>query len=200
MGTDVGLRFKSNRGRGGVVENIYISDIRMTDIPTHAISFNLYYGGKSVSEMLDAGDMAEFAQPEPVTEETPRFRNISIKNITVKGALYSVFMQGLPEMNLENIELGNLYLQSVNGFSIVDASGVQIHNVRLITQNKTAFEFFNCKNVEVKNLDYDFKFPSSIIVNGEKSENISFNATKSTDIKSFTLVGNEVAISEVTFK
>ena len=27
MGTDVGLRFKSTRGRGGVVENIHISNI-----------------------------------------------------------------------------------------------------------------------------------------------------------------------------
>ena len=34
MGTDVGLRFKSNRGRGGVVENIFISDIYMGLHPT----------------------------------------------------------------------------------------------------------------------------------------------------------------------
>ncbi len=32
MGTDVGLRFKSTRGRGGVVEKISISNIQMTDI------------------------------------------------------------------------------------------------------------------------------------------------------------------------
>src|SRR5690554_6475131 len=37
LGTDVGLRFKSNRGRGGVVENIYISDIYMLILlPTHS--------------------------------------------------------------------------------------------------------------------------------------------------------------------
>ena len=29
VGTDTGLRFKSARGRGGVVENIHISDINM---------------------------------------------------------------------------------------------------------------------------------------------------------------------------
>ena len=47
MGTDIGLRFKSTRGRGGVVEKIFISDIRMEDIAGDAINFNLYYGGKS---------------------------------------------------------------------------------------------------------------------------------------------------------
>src|SRR5690606_35184650 len=47
LGTDVGLRFKSTRGRGGVVENIYISDIDMTNIPTESIRFNMFYGGNA---------------------------------------------------------------------------------------------------------------------------------------------------------
>ncbi len=55
IGTDVGLRFKSNRGRGGVVGNIFISNIEMMNIPTQAISFNLFYSGRSASEDLDAG-------------------------------------------------------------------------------------------------------------------------------------------------
>jgi polygalacturonase len=103
MGTDVGLRFKSTRGRGGVVENIYMSNIRMTDIPTNAISFNLYYGGMSVSEMLASGKSDAIAQPEPVNIETPQFKNIFMKNIVVKGAQQAVCFQGLPEMNLENV-------------------------------------------------------------------------------------------------
>ena len=55
IGTDVGLRFKSNRGRGGIVENLFFSDIDMINIPTQAISFNMYYGGLSVSEMVAEG-------------------------------------------------------------------------------------------------------------------------------------------------
>ena len=47
LGTDVGLRFKSKRGRGGIVENIWITNVSMMDIPTEPITFNLYYGGKS---------------------------------------------------------------------------------------------------------------------------------------------------------
>lgn len=52
LGTDVGLRFKSNRGRGGVVENIFIDGISMFDIVTDSFLFDLYYGGKSASESL----------------------------------------------------------------------------------------------------------------------------------------------------
>jgi polygalacturonase len=47
IGTDCGLRFKSTRGRGGVVEDIYISDIDMINIQAEAIRFNLFYGGES---------------------------------------------------------------------------------------------------------------------------------------------------------
>ncbi|HSM47339.1 MAG TPA: glycoside hydrolase family 28 protein [Draconibacterium sp.] len=199
MGTDVGLRFKSNRGRGGVVENIYISDIRMTDIPTHAISFDLYYGGQSVSEMLESGNQLNLAKNEPVTEQTPQFKNISIKNITVKGALQAVFLQGLPEMNLENIELRNLLLEAENGFSIIDANGVKIEDVKLITKNKTGFEFLNSKNVDIKGLDYNFASSPAITVNGERSENITLNSSGRNTMKNFTVIGADVPVGAVKF-
>ena len=61
IGTDVGLRFKSARGRGGVVENIYINNINMIDIPHDALIADLYYAAKSAP-----------GEPIPsVSEETP---------------------------------------------------------------------------------------------------------------------------------
>jgi len=66
LGTDVGLRFKSTRGRGGIVENIFIDGISMTDIKTDAITFNMYYGGKSVAEMLADGDTPDNVTKVPV--------------------------------------------------------------------------------------------------------------------------------------
>jgi len=53
LGTDVGIRFKSTRGRGGVVENIFIDGISMYNIIEDAITFDLYYGGKSVTDDMD---------------------------------------------------------------------------------------------------------------------------------------------------
>lgn len=199
IGTDVGLRFKSNRGRGGIVENIFISNIRMTNIPTIAISFNLHYGGKSVSEMLAAGGMERLSKKEPVTAETPQFRNISIRNVTVKDALQAVFLQGLPEMNVENIEISDMLLETDNGFSIVDVDGIKIKNVKLITKNKPAFQFFNCKNVELKELDYNFNLPTEIIVNGSESKNISLHSSSSQNFKKYTSLGAEVGDNAVKF-
>ena len=45
IGTDVGLRFKSARGRGGVIEKIFIEGIQMREIVTDAILFDMYYSG-----------------------------------------------------------------------------------------------------------------------------------------------------------
>ncbi len=194
MGTDVGLRFKSNRGRGGVVENIFISGIRMTDIPTHAISFDLYYGGQSVSEMLESGNKKSIAKPEPVTEKTPQFKNISIKDVVVKGALKAVFLQGLPEMNLENIRFSNMILEAGYGFSMIDVTGVVIENIVLKTKSEKAFELLNARNVDFKNVSFNSGSKSVITVNGANSTAISLRSKKMQ-----TTVGNEVPAGAVKF-
>lgn len=111
LGTDVGLRFKSKRGRGGVVENIWIKNVSMFDIPTEAVIFNLYYGGLSAAEAQAAGkNKAEEIKPEPVTEETPSFRNIYIEDVVCRGAGRAMFFNGLPEMPVRNINLKNVHI------------------------------------------------------------------------------------------
>ena len=199
MGTDVGLRFKSNRGRGGVVENIFISDVRMTNIPTHAISFDLYYGGQSVSEMLESGNESSMAKAEPVTEETPQFKNISIKDIVVNGALQAVFLQGLPEMNLENIKLSNMILETDNGFTLVDINGVELENIELKTKSEKAFEIFNAKNTSFKNVGFNSVSTSAISINGQNCENIEINSGTDKIVRSMVLIGKEVPSNTVKF-
>ncbi len=199
MGTDVGLRFKSNRGRGGVVENIYISDIRMINIPTHAISFDLYYGGQSVAEMLESGTGKNIAKPEPVTAETPQFKNISIKNIELKGALQAVFLQGLPEMNLENIRLSDMKLEADNGFLMVDVHGVILENIDIKTKSANAFDIFNARNVQFKNVNFNADTDAAIIINGPNCDKIEFSTGNSVIDKSKITFGKEVPANAVKF-
>jgi len=192
MGTDVGLRFKSTRGRGGVVENIFISDIFMTDIPSQAISFDLYYGGKSIAETLAEGGNKISTKIVPVNEETPQFKNISIKNITIKGAYQAVFLQGLPEMNLENIEISNLTANAENGFSIIDANGIKINNVKLEISKPTVFEIYNSKNMVFSNIDINSDSSKAISINGEACTNIEFVSSSASDLSKKTSIGETV--------
>jgi len=131
IGTDIGLRFKSTRGRGGAVENIFVSKVNMTDIPGDAINFNLYYGGKSpLDETTDAA-----TNFPAVTEATPQFRDIHLENITCRGAKNAIVLQGLPEMPLHDITLKNVSITSQQGVTVIDADGIQFENVRV--DNKT---------------------------------------------------------------
>jgi polygalacturonase len=192
MGTDVGLRFKSNRGRGGVVENIFISDIFMTDIPSQAISFNLYYGGKSIAETLEEGSDKIVNKKMPVDEKTPQFKNISIKNVTIKGAQQAVFLQGLPEMNLQNIEISNLTGKADKGFSIIDANGIKLNDINVEIKNNIVFEIYNGKNMSLKNISFNSTSPKSVTIVGEASQNIELISNDKTDFSKTTTVGNKV--------
>jgi polygalacturonase len=193
IGTDVGLRFKSNRGRGGVVENVFFTDINMINIPTQAISFNMYYGGLSPSEMPSEGRKAETKKEEipQATEETPLFRNISIKHLTCKGAYQAILLQGLPEMNLENISLENIDIEADNGLACIDADSITIKGMRLITKDFPALNFMNSRNVVIDKLNVPNNQNAYIDIKGDKSKYITIRTINSGE-KGKAVIGNEV--------
>ena len=178
IGTDVGLRFKSRRGRGGVVENIYISNIDMINIPTNAISFNMYYQNKSVSEMLASKDNESTVEEIiPVNEETPQFRNIYIKDVKCNGAYQAIYLQGLPEMKLENVHLENLNMSAKNGLTCIDADGVEVKNLRLDIENVPAVSFHNSSNVRVSDLELVKTAKENVSISGNETKNINIKLT-----------------------
>ena len=126
LGTDVGLRFKSTRGRGGIVENIFVDGVSMTDIKTDAITFNMYYGGKSVAEMMADGDNPNNTEKMPVDETTPIFRNIDIRNVVCNGAGRAMEFNGLPEMPMDGITLTDI--------NIIAKKGAEFHNYKNLKQ------------------------------------------------------------------
>ncbi len=178
MGTDVGLRFKSTRGRGGIVENIYISDIKMINIPTEAIRFNMFYQGNS--PILEQDERAEDEKRDetlvPVTEETPVFRNIFMKNITATGSQTAALFQGLPEMNLKNVKLENAVLEAKNGITMIDSDDINFENVTVIVNNDgPALTVYNSRNVEVDNFTFRTSREQVVKVLGPLTENVTFD-------------------------
>ncbi len=140
-GTDIGLRFKSTRGRGGVVENIEMSNVVMHDIKTDAISLNLYYwiSGQPVSE--------------PVSERTPIFRGISFRNITCDGARRAIEVRGLPEMPIQNVTFDNIRITAKQGIVVSDATGVRFNDVNITTTEAPAMRIHNVKNLSISNAE-----------------------------------------------
>lgn len=155
IGTDVGLRFKSTRGRGGVVEDIYISHIDMIGIPTDAIRFNLYYGGKSpVPDDGEEEDDSPDREVLPVTRETPSFRNILIRDIVGTDLGAGAYFQGLPEMKVKNVMMKDIVLEGKKGITLIDSEGVKIENVKMLNQSGAALTIYNSDEVDVEEFTY----------------------------------------------
>ncbi len=203
MGTNVGLRFKSNRGRGGAVENIYISDIYMIDIPTEPIQFNLFYSG--LAPVLDDGTSSSVlietnANAVPVTEETPAFRNIVIKNIVANGFGNAALFMGLPEMKLENVHLENLVLKASKGFTCIDVDGFEFVNVRIIQESGPALTLFNSQNVSLEEFKFEDNDLSGLAVSGESSKNIRLSENDFSDPSSQVLIVGGAKKESIVFK
>jgi polygalacturonase len=122
-GTDVGLRFKSVRGRGGVVEDIHVDNMKMTHIVKQAILFDMYYE-------------QEHTKPEPVTERTPCFRDFDVTNITCDSSGQSLLIDGLPELPISGVRFENVNLTGDMGARISAASDVTFKNA-VITSGKS---------------------------------------------------------------
>lgn len=174
LGTDVGLRFKSKRGRGGVVENIYISDISMFDIATEPLLFNLYYGGKSAVEILEDGD--EIAKEETfpeVDETTPAFKNIFVNNVACRNARRAMYFHGLPEQKIENIKIENFVVHSRFGAELLESDGISFKNVEIYPEEGKALTLNNVMNVTVEDFKTDENLQIVFDVSGNRTENIT---------------------------
>ena len=179
IGTDVGLRFKSTRGRGGVVENIFISDIEMINIPTEAIRFNMFYQGNSpiLEHDEDAEEEARDERIMPVNDETPIFRNIFMRDITATGLGTAALFQGLPEMNLKNVTLENALLEGEKGITMIDADKVALKNIKIIAANGPSLTIYNSKNIRMEGLSYPDNAPKPIVkLLGSLTKNVTFDS------------------------
>ncbi|MCF2519542.1 glycoside hydrolase family 28 protein [Dyadobacter sp. CY351] len=171
MGTDKGLRFKSVRGRGGVVEKIYAKDIYMKDIAQEAVFFDLFYFVKFATD--GARDMREV-----VNEGTPVFRDMHFENIVCNGATKGVFIRGLAEMPVRNIVMENMVLKAEKGIELTDGDQIRFKNVKLITEHTKPVIFIeNGTQIRFDKISYNDKSDVLISVNGERSADIKMDNT-----------------------
>lgn len=146
IGTDIGLRFKSTRGRGGTVEDIYINGIKMVDITGDAIVADMYY---AIKEKPDA--------PIPaVSVTTPVFRNIYMSDISCNGAGKAVALRGLPEMPLKNFVIDGINItSSKKGISANYVEGLVLNNVNVVCEDSCKLKIENSSSISVDDSLYD---------------------------------------------
>ena len=137
--TDTGLRFKSGIGRGGKTEQLYVSDIVMTDIAHEAVIFQCDYADKAPGETSDLYNQKDYLKQ--FTEEefkwTPDFQDIHITGITCRGAQTAVKAAGLPGLNcVHDIDISNSTFVYHQNAQLIDdkTARLKLTNVKMIKE------------------------------------------------------------------
>lgn len=183
IGTDVGLRFKSTRGRGGCVEKIRIRNIHMSRIAGEAILFDLFYGlSKEQSVRRDL----------PVTEETPQFTNIKIEHVICKGASAAVRLNGLPEMPVSHFELSHAVFETKEGIVCQNGKQMKLSHINMQNQSGPGIVLHQCKEVQMQKLNLDCNANECIQISGEESERIRWEDVTAAGAEPLAAIGKEV--------
>ncbi len=162
--TDRGIRMKSRRGRGGIIEDIRVSNIVMDGVLC-PFTANLYYHCGPRGKEKYVWDK----EPYPVTEETPLFRRIHYANITARnvhaaaGFLYGLPEQYVSEMSFTNIDISmaedavpgqpdmmtGLEDMKRRGFVMGNVRDILFQNVTVENHEGPAFNVENGDSVEL---------------------------------------------------
>lgn len=110
-GTDRGVRIKTRRRRGGIVENLAVTNLVMTDVVCPFVC-NMYYScGTSEADRWCWEKTAY-----PLDSGTPVFRNIHISHVTVDGASASAgFFYGLAESPICGLSITDCHIRMKAG-------------------------------------------------------------------------------------
>ena len=116
--TDSGIRIKTSRGRGGVLQNITYTDLVM-----NAVRYPIYiidYYPERTAPKDPASEKAE-----PVTATTPINKHILIRNVVATNCPTAGIVRGLPEAPITDLRLTNVTLSAKTGMKIYLAKGVR---------------------------------------------------------------------------
>ncbi len=189
VGTDVGLRFKSSRGRGGLVDNIFIKNIFMKDIVNQTILFNTYYEIKNAE-----------VKAFPVTDRTPIFKNIFIDSIFCDGAREAASVVGLPEMPIQNIHITNSYISAERGFYTDYAKGITLDNVEIVPKEGSIFNVNQSSDFVLNKIKYAEGAANFMKVSGQETKSIVIENTDLSNLKTPINFFGEVDKSSVIIK
>jgi len=158
-GTEYGIKMKTDRDRGGLMENLKYLDLTMTNV-NFPFAFYMYYNsmGSPSKNITNTPASAATDTPHSITSTTPIFRNVTISNLTAVGnsgiqgpGNIAGIIFGLPESPVTNVTLCkvNILGRSSDGtFCIYNARGIKIIDSNL-TAPTTGTNTLTLYNAEV---------------------------------------------------
>lgn len=94
---DRAIRIKTNTIRGGIVENIFVRKISVGEVKEAILKINLKYEPKEIGDR----------------NFPPTVRNVYLSDITSKKSKYGLYLDGLPQSEIQNIFIENSRFEGV---------------------------------------------------------------------------------------
>lgn len=158
-GTDRGIRIKTQRGRGGVVEDLRFDTIVMRGVVCPFVINGYYFTDVE-------------ADPEPVDQGTPAVRNVTFQHITARDVASAGFLAGLPERRFGPVAFEDVDVEATRSFDAADTGPSMAYNydpshgfwgkslgdvafrdVRVRTRSGPAFAFADTDGLRIEGLD-----------------------------------------------
>ncbi|WP_100406464.1 glycoside hydrolase family 28 protein [Bacillus solitudinis] len=166
IGTDRGIRIKTNRARGAYIKNLLVNNIYMEDVfcPFAINSFYRYGVDENDTSMTSPNAI-------PISEKTPLIEHIHISNVTAKNCRAAAsFIYGLPEMPIKDVYLRHVTFEMTKdlkeqggepdmvkeeiimageGMYCKHVEGIEFHRVRIETRQGPALIIDSVSDVEI---------------------------------------------------
>jgi len=128
--TDSGIRIKSDRGRGGFLQQLSYRDLRMTHVGCPILIYAAYMATNREYRALNnlTPAIAATYPPSEVTEKTPIYRDILFSNVTAMAqpGRRAGLIWGLPEMAVTNVVFQQVTLTADKPLGIYNAQNVRL--------------------------------------------------------------------------
>jgi polygalacturonase len=135
VGTDRGLRIKSMRGRGGIIEDIYYQNVRHVDLRLFDVELTTFYASSTLV---------------PLTQKPPTIRRVYVKNVTGNGGKTAAEIVGLPEVPIEGVVFEDVTIASENGVRCTDCSNITFKNAKITSKTGSPFRLENSRRIDVE--------------------------------------------------
>jgi polygalacturonase len=162
QGTEKGVRIKSTRGRGGVIENVRFDHWTMD----------------SVAEAINVTNYYTRGPEEPVSQRTPVFRNIAISNMTINHSPLTINIEGLPEMPVTGLQINNVIATGKVGMRAHDTLAMELHNVQVNPEVGPAFLVRDSKELELDHVSTRTPISGSPVVRLDRCPGATVRASR----------------------
>jgi polygalacturonase len=136
--TDSGIRIKTLRGRGGLLQNLIYENLKMKTVKNPIYIIDWY------PERNAPKDPAT-EKPEPVTDKTPLNRNITIRNVTATDCPTAGTIRGLPEAPVTSVTLSNVNIAAKAGMKIYHAKDIKFIGSKITVESGKVLTTFNAE-------------------------------------------------------